>query len=120
MKDIEKNTAANPELLPDGKLEDVSGGTYPFFKYDERAKAEGRPVRLACKEKGLIIQDVKCPRCPKCNDKSDYLYCRHMTYMSDIDAYECVDTKCYKCDYLFGTCDLKAGTWEVYIQNWGR
>ena len=108
-------------LIPDGELDAAVGASNDITRiaYEnnmKRARADGRSTLVEGRQRSLILQGYMPAVCPKCNYRR-VLWCRSLTAKTN-DYYECVDTKCYRCDYHFGTCDLMRGSWEVYIQNW--
>ena len=115
--------------LSDDDLNAVAGGADPRIIAAWRgvAEGEGRPTHVGMKNTNFMWRNANCPKC----NGIESLFCSSMTatgYFRETiissrypSNYDCVDTKCYICDYHFGTCELIAGTWgDVYIQNWGR
>jgi len=110
-------TEENLAAVAGGMPEDAPDRQTGFYWM---ACAEGRKVPLGRHDAGIFYQDYRFPPCPKCGETAGSLYCYSMAVNPSGGAYWCTDTKCYNCNYNFGKCDMKAGQWEVYIENWGR
>ena len=117
---LEKPTSGKPPLS-DKEAKAAAVDSYArsllLASYREKAKAEGRPTQVGCTDNGAVLKTWRNANCPKCHSKES-LFCRFIIAEPNGNSHECIDTKCYLCSYLFGACELKAGQWEVYIQNW--
>jgi len=115
--------------LTDEQVSDVSGGAADnssiISAWRKIAESEGRNSHIGAEDSNpYVIQCWRNASCPKCG-AAESLFGRSITVtkyatMGFPMEHECEDVKCYVCGYLFGKCDLIPGSFEVYIQNWGR
>ncbi|MCL2013508.1 MAG: hypothetical protein FWG69_00815 [Oscillospiraceae bacterium] len=115
--------------LTDEQASEVSGGidSAVVSAWRKVAEGEGCPTHAGCNDVGAFYYTWYNAKCPKCN-APESLFCRTMiagklnnaVFNKQPENFECIDTKCYVCNYLFGTCELSTGDRQGYIQNWGR
>jgi len=117
--------------LSDEEANAIAGGQDPSLvaMWRKTAESEGRPTHVGANRVNVSLKPTGSwdnANCPICGNQ-DSLFCEKIltgkeVRQSNINLpYEtvAVNTKCYVCREVFGTCQLKQGYYDVYIQNWG-